>query len=312
MYRLFILTSFLALCSLRAAVAPYTDTPRVDFDVAYTFLLKHGSWEPHKTYRYAFVPAAAPGWQPFRDGRWLYSDDGWLWQGKEPWSWLTDHYGFWRNEDSRWIWVPRSRWFAAPVVWQKKGESIAWKAVRFNKLGEIVDEADEVAKTEGWNLSTLTQLKSDITPSNIQPSSEIEAFLPESETCYHIFTSYRDIERSGPDPFDLFGEKFLASNLFFLPTLDAKPPEGALPNKLYINKVEFIQEEDGFFTRIKILRDGKAAKPNIKALLNGGTLDDAPSGSSATVNKLNKPLDAEITTSKPTQSKKTKDPASTK
>jgi hypothetical protein len=79
-------------------------------------LVSYGTWYDDATYGEVWVPTViAPGWAPYRDGRWAWEDRyGWTWIGYEPWGWAPYHYGRWFHHPRRgWAWVP-SR---AAVAW---------------------------------------------------------------------------------------------------------------------------------------------------------------------------------------------------
>jgi hypothetical protein len=67
-----------------------------------------GRWEAAGSYGWAWTPhSVAAGWQPYRNGRWVWQDPwGWTWIAEEPWGWAPYHYGRWVTWKSRWYWVP--------------------------------------------------------------------------------------------------------------------------------------------------------------------------------------------------------------
>jgi len=79
-------------------------------------LASYGTWYDDTTYGQIWVPTLiAPGWAPYRDGRWAWEDRyGWTWIGYEPWGWAPYHYGRWFHHPHRgWAWVPAR----AAVAW---------------------------------------------------------------------------------------------------------------------------------------------------------------------------------------------------
>ena len=63
--------------------------------------------------KWAFTPLDHEA--PYTNGRWLYTEYGWYWQGTAPHSWLTEHYGYWkRGADKRLglvsgpVWLPQT------------------------------------------------------------------------------------------------------------------------------------------------------------------------------------------------------------
>jgi hypothetical protein len=72
-------------------------------------LAAYGRWTNDASYGTVWVPyAVAPGWAPYRTGRWTWADHyGWTWIGAEPWGWAPYHYGRWFHDGRNgWCWVP--------------------------------------------------------------------------------------------------------------------------------------------------------------------------------------------------------------
>jgi hypothetical protein len=69
----------------------------------------YGRWVSDTGYGNVWTPAyVAPGWAPYRDGRWAWEDSyGWTWIGYEPWGWAPYHYGRWYHSPRYgWCWYP--------------------------------------------------------------------------------------------------------------------------------------------------------------------------------------------------------------
>ena len=66
-------------------------------------------------------------WQPYRYGRWFWTDDGWYWDSDEGFGFITYHYGRWYFDDYYgWVWVPGNRWAPAWVDWRYDNDYIGW------------------------------------------------------------------------------------------------------------------------------------------------------------------------------------------
>ena len=91
-------------------------------------LAPHGQWVDLDPYGTVWAPLGQRAdWRPYTDGRWVYTDLGWLWLGEEPWAWATYHYGRWTQDPDRgWIWVPGSTWAPAWVSWRRGKGWIGW------------------------------------------------------------------------------------------------------------------------------------------------------------------------------------------
>jgi hypothetical protein len=67
-----------------------------------------GEWVDQAPYGRSWRPYVAPGWAPYREGRWVWGDDsyGWTWLSYDPWGWAPYHYGRWFCSGSSWFWSP--------------------------------------------------------------------------------------------------------------------------------------------------------------------------------------------------------------
>jgi hypothetical protein len=87
-------------------------------------LAQHGQWDRHPEHGWVWLPArVAPGWAPYRDGRWVWLRPwGWTWVDRAPWGLAPFHYGRWVLWHGRWVWWPgayvrRPVFSPALVVW---------------------------------------------------------------------------------------------------------------------------------------------------------------------------------------------------
>jgi hypothetical protein len=68
-------------------------------------------WVPNSSYVYE-------GWNPYNDGRWVWTSWGWEWVSDYRWGWVTYHYGRWWNSPLYgWVWSPGYRWSSSWVDW---------------------------------------------------------------------------------------------------------------------------------------------------------------------------------------------------
>jgi len=114
------------------AVADFEKKAHADsafsFSLFYNSLSPYGSWVPISGYGYGWYPAqAGPGWQPYTDGQWVWSDQGWTWVSYEPWGWATYHYGRWIYDSYYgWTWIPGTTWAPAYVSWYQSPGYVGW------------------------------------------------------------------------------------------------------------------------------------------------------------------------------------------
>lgn len=106
-------------------------------------LAAHGEWLESPRYGTVWRPSVmAPGWRPYFNGRWLWTDDGWYWDSEEPWGWATYHYGRWAMDPQYgWVWAPAFEWAPAWVEWRVGERVIGWAplAPRIETLRPVMD-----------------------------------------------------------------------------------------------------------------------------------------------------------------------------
>lgn len=123
-----ILCLFFGLFLLAPAHSPAQSGGAVSLDFFYESLDPYGDWREVGDYGYCWQPRdVGPGWSPYSNGRWLYSDVGWTWDSDEPYGWAVYHYGRWANVASiGWIWVPGTDWGPGWVSWRHNSQYIGW------------------------------------------------------------------------------------------------------------------------------------------------------------------------------------------
>ena len=91
-------------------------------------LSPYGRWVSSPEYGRVWQPNATqnPDWQPYTDGRWVYTEWGWSFVPEVPWS-APFHYGRWGwASNMGWYWVPGSVWAPAWVSWRYTNGHVAW------------------------------------------------------------------------------------------------------------------------------------------------------------------------------------------
>jgi hypothetical protein len=100
----------------------------VDLGFFYDDLASYGNWIERPSYGWVWTPrSVASSWQPYQDGHWVWTDQGWTWVTDEPYGWATYHYGRWYDDpEIGWSWVPGDEWSPAWVSWQEGSDYIGW------------------------------------------------------------------------------------------------------------------------------------------------------------------------------------------
>ena len=87
----------------------------------------YGEWLSVPGIGTVWRPFYQANWQPYSEGYWDWTKDGWMWVSNEPYGWIVYHYGYWNYDESiGWIWVPSYDWQPARVRWYHSGGYIGW------------------------------------------------------------------------------------------------------------------------------------------------------------------------------------------
>ena len=134
-----------------AAQAP-APSLRSEASFFYDQLAPYGQWLWVDPYGWVWSPNnVAPGWRPYTDGSWAYSDAGWTWVSDVSWGWAPFHYGRWFFHEHRgWCWVPGSEWAPAWVAWHWGDDWCGWAPMPPLVAWERYSEWDAVIPTFGW------------------------------------------------------------------------------------------------------------------------------------------------------------------
>ncbi|MBD3414822.1 MAG: hypothetical protein GF421_10385 [Candidatus Aminicenantes bacterium] len=102
-----------------------------DMNQIYDYLSPHGYWTRMAPYGYVWVPTGVRyHWRPYTDGRWVWSDYGWMWISNYTWGWIPFHYGRWGYDQGfGWFWVPGDIWSPAWVSWRYSSLYIGWAPI---------------------------------------------------------------------------------------------------------------------------------------------------------------------------------------
>ena len=103
----------------------------VSFGFFYSNLSPYGSWAVSANYGRVWRPVEyAPGWNPYYDGHWVYTDLGWTWVSDYAWGAIPYHYGTWEVDPALgWVWIPGYVWAPSWVVFSTGPDYIGWAPV---------------------------------------------------------------------------------------------------------------------------------------------------------------------------------------
>jgi hypothetical protein len=119
----------IVILGLALVLAPGFTTPAKadseDVAMFYDDLSQFGQWVDYENYGPVWAPNnVSEEWRPYTDGRWAPTDDGYVFESKEPWGWATYHYGNWMPTSGYgWVWVPGRTWYPSTVDWRTSPET---------------------------------------------------------------------------------------------------------------------------------------------------------------------------------------------
>ncbi len=130
MKKLIIITAILitGFISSTKSETKIINNPGFEYGFFYTNLAPYGTWMEINDGLVVWHPTdIQEGWAPYRDGRWIWTGDGWYWDSYEPFGYIVFHYGRWYYDDYYgWLWVPDNEWAPAWVDWRYDSDYIGW------------------------------------------------------------------------------------------------------------------------------------------------------------------------------------------
>lgn len=242
------------------ALQPYLTRPNVDFDLVIDSLKDQGTWvvieEGVENFYFEPSEGMADFLPPYQKGQWHYTDYGWTWQGEHPVSWAMDHYGFWSQSLSggkHWVWAPGKDWLPSTVEWLQSGDYYGWRACQLDRFSNPVEpESLRYRNPDEWNFIHKDKMGKLFGPEDLEPREKTIALMEEALPVDHIYKSYRDIARPGPDPIILSDDPEVLPVIpvtMSLPDLRHQPKE-VLPDQYFVYRPDFYQDQDGIMRRI--------------------------------------------------------------
>jgi hypothetical protein len=122
---------FVAVLALAAALLLFSGLNNVtraaadDVAMFYDDLSQYGQWADYENYGPVWRPdQVSQEWRPYTNGRWVPTDNGYVFETQEPWGWATYHYGNWMpTQEYGWVWVPGRTWYPSTVEWRTSPEN---------------------------------------------------------------------------------------------------------------------------------------------------------------------------------------------
>ena len=208
----------------------FTERGKTDFDTVLQLLNPYGKWSKIDS-KWAFTPD--DHLTPYTNGRWVYTEYGWYWKGRAPYSWATEHYGYWkRSADKVWSWYPGPYWLPQIVEFRASTKYIGWRSGAVDSDGNFVEAPiDRYSKPEEWTFVTLAQFANPITPGIVAKTDVAQTQLDDSTDCRHTYLTYREIDRPGPHPAD-FSDLSLDGGMLAPKTMQDEAAAQVVPPKV--------------------------------------------------------------------------------
>lgn len=127
--KIIVLLCTLALALPGSVAQGWTQTAEnQDFALFYEALAPYGKWIDYGNYGVVWYPTGvSEDWRPYLNGRWVPTEEGWVFETEEPWGWATYHYGNWfPTIEYGWVWSPGSTWYPSTAVWRTSDDYIGW------------------------------------------------------------------------------------------------------------------------------------------------------------------------------------------
>lgn len=156
---------------------------------------------------FIWKPSVKNDWKPYQNGKWEYSDHGWLWVSSDKWGNSTYNYGRWWNSPKYgWVWLPGYTWSPAWVKWKVTNDDkyVGWVALtpkaKWNSEKGITDETYKYRnKDNEWVFVVNNTFSGDLSSGNIVRQDENTSLVKNSTSIIDIKIEDEKIVNKGPD-----------------------------------------------------------------------------------------------------------------
>lgn len=173
---------------------------------------------------FIWKPKVNEDWKPYLNGRWEYTEHGWLWVSDDAWGNSTYHYGrWWRSPKYGWVWLPGYTWAPAWVRWRISNDFVGWVALTPKAKWKIEDGITETNyrfkdNDADWVFVEKQSFVNEINKTNIVNSEKNASLIKNSNSVTHIKAENDAIVNKGPDAGDIekrTGKKLYRKKLRF-------------------------------------------------------------------------------------------------
>ena len=146
-------------------------------------------------------------WRPYMNGKWEYTNQGWLWLSNDKWGNSTYNYGrWWNSEKYGWVWLPGYTWAPAWVRWRvgNNGNHYGWVALspkaKWKSDKGITDDNYRYKNNDNdWVFVNGNNFADELNSKVIIPENSNKNLIKESKKITDIRTEDDAIFTNGPD-----------------------------------------------------------------------------------------------------------------
>lgn len=148
-------------------------------------------------------------WKPYINGRWIYTNHGWLWQSNDAWGNSTYNYGRWYNSRKYgWVWMPGYAWAPSWVRWKVSNDHIGWapltpKAKWQSDKGIAGSNYSYKEKDADWVFVQKESFPDEINASKTVSPGLNSDIIKKSESITDIKVENDVVTNNGPDVTDI-------------------------------------------------------------------------------------------------------------
>jgi hypothetical protein len=149
------------------------------------------------------------GWNPYTNGKWVYTNQGWMWASNYNWGWAAYHYGRWFNSQKYgWVWVPGYVWAPAWVQWRISENNVGWcpispKGKWKSDEGLTTSNYNYNNKSDDWVFVDKAKFVDDINAASTLDKKQNAGLIKQSNRVVDLKLENSKVINKGPDVSDI-------------------------------------------------------------------------------------------------------------
>jgi hypothetical protein len=169
----------------------------------------YSSLAEDENFLFIWKPTADASWKPYMNGKWVYTNHGWLWQSYDAWGNATYNYGrWWNSKKYGWVWMPGYAWAPAWVRWKVSADYVGWapltpKAKWSSEKGINSGNYKYNDADVNWVFVQKEGFVNDLNSSNVAASNMNKDLVAKSESIIDIKLENEAVTNIGPDVADI-------------------------------------------------------------------------------------------------------------